>query len=108
MKGTLPRGKDSEEDERLKKWLSSDPKNRAENLMIVDLLRNDISRISKVGSVHVPELFTVETYETVLQMVSEVRASLLDHLSIRDLFTALFPLWFNYRCAKNSCNGSYT
>jgi len=91
MKGTLPRGKDSEEDERLKKWLSSDPKNRAENLMIVDLLRNDISRISKVGSVHVPELFTVETYETVLQMVSEVRASLLDHLSIRDLFTALFP-----------------
>ena len=91
MKGTLPRGKNAQEDESLKRWLSSDPKNRAENLMIVDLLRNDISKISKVGSVHVPELFTVETYETVLQMVSEVRASLLDHLSIKDLFTALFP-----------------
>ena len=91
MKGTLPRGKNAQEDENLKKWLSNDPKNRAENLMIVDLLRNDISRISKVGSVHVPELFTVETYETVLQMVSEVRAKLLDQLSIKDLFTALFP-----------------
>ena len=91
MKGTLPRGKNAQEDESLKRWLSTDPKNRAENLMIVDLLRNDISRISKVGSVHVPELFTVETYETVLQMVSEVRAKLLDKLSIKDLFTALFP-----------------
>ena len=91
MKGTLPRGKNKQEDDELKNWLSNDPKNRAENLMIVDLLRNDISRIAKVGSVHVPELFTVETYETVLQMISEVRAKLLDRLSIKDLFTALFP-----------------
>jgi len=91
MKGTVPRGDDASADDDLVAWLASDPKNRAENLMIVDLLRNDISRVSEVGSVHVPELFTVETYATVHQMVSEVRAKLLDGLSIGDLFTALFP-----------------
>ncbi len=91
MKGTVPRGKDAGEDAELVAWLASDPKNRAENLMIVDLLRNDISRVSEIGSVHVPELFTVESYATVHQMVSEVRAQLLDGLSIGDLFTALFP-----------------
>lgn len=91
MKGTVPRGKDASEDAELVAWLASDPKNRAENLMIVDLLRNDISRVSEIGSVHVPELFTVESYATVHQMVSEVRAQLLDGLSISDLFTALFP-----------------
>jgi para-aminobenzoate synthetase component 1 len=91
MKGTVPRGADAGEDAELVAWLASDPKNRAENLMIVDLLRNDISRVAQVGSVHVPELFTVETYATVHQMVSEVRATLLDGLSIGDLFTALFP-----------------
>jgi para-aminobenzoate synthetase component 1 len=91
MKGTVPRGEDAAEDAKLVAWLASDPKNRAENLMIVDLLRNDISRVSEIGSVHVPELFTVESYATVHQMVSEVRAKLLDGLSIADLFTALFP-----------------
>ena len=91
MKGTVPRGKDAAEDASLVEWLSSDPKNRAENLMIVDLLRNDISRVSEIGSVHVPELFTVESYATVHQMVSEVRAKLLDGLNISDLFQALFP-----------------
>lgn len=91
MKGTVPRGKDAAEDADLIAWLASDPKNRAENLMIVDLLRNDISRVSEIGSVHVPELFTVESYATVHQMVSEVRAKLLDGLTIGDLFAALFP-----------------
>lgn len=91
MKGTVPRGKDAAEDEKLIEWLAADPKNRAENLMIVDLLRNDISRVSEIGSVHVPELFTVESYATVHQMVSEVRAKLLEGLSIGDLFAALFP-----------------
>jgi para-aminobenzoate synthetase component 1 len=91
MKGTVPRGKDAAEDAQLATWLAQDPKNRAENLMIVDLLRNDISRVSEIGSVHVPELFTVETYATVHQMVSEVRAKLLDGLSIGELFKALFP-----------------
>ena len=91
MKGTVPRGKDACEDAKLIDWLTNDPKNRAENLMIVDLLRNDISRVATLGSVHVPELFTVESYKTVHQMVSEVRATLLNDLSIFDLFKALYP-----------------
>jgi len=59
--------------------------------MIVDLLRNDISRITEVGTLHVPKLFDVETYPTVHQMVSHVRAKLLPDLTIGDIFAALFP-----------------
>ncbi len=91
MKGTVPRGNSQAEDDELVAFLGSDPKNRAENLMIVDLLRNDISRIAKVGSVKVPELFTVETYATVHQMTSLVRAELLDDVTVGDMFHALFP-----------------
>jgi para-aminobenzoate synthetase component 1 len=91
MKGTAPRGKTVEEDERLKRFLMNDPKNQAENRMIVDLLRNDISLISEVGSLDVPELFRVESYATVHQMVSRVRAKLLPGLSIQRIFAALFP-----------------
>jgi para-aminobenzoate synthetase component I len=91
MKGTAPRGANQLEDRRLKKFLRNDPKNQAENRMIVDLLRNDVSRISEVGTLDVPELFHVETYPTVHQMVSTVRARLLPHLRIADIFAALFP-----------------
>ncbi len=91
MKGTVPRGNSQAEDDELVAFLGSDPKNRAENLMIVDLLRNDISRIAKVGSVKVPELFTVETYATVHQMTSLVRAELLEDVTVSDMFHALFP-----------------
>ncbi|MBN9078656.1 MAG: aminodeoxychorismate synthase component I [Rhizobiales bacterium] len=91
MKGTAPRGKTVEEDEQLKRFLMNDPKNQAENRMIVDLLRNDISLISEVGSLDVPELFRVESYATVHQMVSRVRAKLLPGLSIQRIFAALFP-----------------
>ncbi len=91
MKGTVPRGHSQAEDDELVAFLGSDPKNRAENLMIVDMLRNDISRIAKVGSVKVPELFTVETYATVHQMTSLVRAELLDDVTVGDMFHALFP-----------------
>ena len=91
MKGTVPRGNSQAEDDELVAFLGSDPKNRAENLMIVDLLRNDISRIAKVGSVKVPELFTVETYATVHQMTSLVQAELLDDITVSDMFHALFP-----------------
>ncbi|MCO0638270.1 chorismate-binding protein, partial [Lutimaribacter sp. EGI FJ00014] len=76
MKGTMARGKTVEEDATLKETLRNDPKNQAENRMIVDLLRNDISRISEVGTLDVPELFHVETYPTVHQMISRVRAKL--------------------------------
>jgi para-aminobenzoate synthetase component I len=91
MKGTVPRGATQAEDEALVAYLSTDPKNRAENLMIVDLLRNDISRIAKLGSVEVPELFTVETYATVHQLTSLVRAQLQSGVSVADMFAALFP-----------------
>jgi para-aminobenzoate synthetase component 1 len=91
MKGTARRGKTPEEDEALRKGLKGDAKNQAENRMIVDLLRNDISRITTVGSLHVPELFAVETYPSLHQMISRIRAKLLPGLTIRDLLAALFP-----------------
>ncbi|TPJ44221.1 aminodeoxychorismate synthase component I [Mesorhizobium sp. B2-5-13] len=91
MKGTAPRGATRDEDERQKNFLRNDEKNQAENRMIVDLLRNDISLISEVGTLEVPELFRIETYPTVHQMVSDVRAQLLPGLSIRQIFAALFP-----------------
>ncbi|CCV05514.1 conserved hypothetical protein [Mesorhizobium metallidurans STM 2683] len=91
MKGTAPRGATRAEDKRLKAFLSNDEKNQAENRMIVDLLRNDISLISEVGTLEVPELFRIETYPTVHQMVSRVRARLLPGLTIREVFAALFP-----------------
>jgi para-aminobenzoate synthetase component 1 len=91
MKGTAPRGKTPDEDRRLREFLQNDPKNQAENRMIVDLLRNDISLISKVGTLDVPELFRIESYPTVYQMVSRVRAKLLPDLTIARVFAALFP-----------------
>ena len=91
MKGTQPRGDDPIEDERCRSFLSSDEKNRAENLMIVDLLRNDISRVALAGSVKVPELFRVETYATVHQMVSLVQARLHPGVGLSNILTALFP-----------------
>ncbi|MFV2053477.1 aminodeoxychorismate synthase component I [Aliiroseovarius sp. YM-037] len=91
MKGTVARGLTEAEDVARKEWLRNDIKNRAENLMIVDLLRNDISRVAEVGSVEVPELFKVQTYTTVHQMVSRVVAQLLPDVGLGDLFRALFP-----------------
>ena len=91
MKGTAPRGATNAEDARLKAFLRNDEKNQAENRMIVDLLRNDISLISEVGTLEVPELFRIESYPTVHQMVSRVRAKLLPDLGIRQIFAALFP-----------------
>ena len=91
MKGTAPRGATREEDEAQREFLRNDPKNQAENRMIVDLLRNDISRISEVGTLDVPELFRVETYATVHQMVSRVRARLMPGLTLARIFAALFP-----------------
>jgi len=91
MKGTAARGASQAEDEASRQALRDDPKNQAENRMIVDLLRNDISLISEVGTLDVPRLFDVETYPTLHTMVSRVRAKLLPDLSIRDVFAALFP-----------------
>jgi para-aminobenzoate synthetase/4-amino-4-deoxychorismate lyase len=91
MKGTAPRGRNRTEDTKIADWLRQDEKNRAENLMIVDLLRNDLGRIAEIGSVKVPEIFTVETYRTLFQMTSTVVGELLPGLSYYDIFKALFP-----------------
>ncbi len=91
MKGTARRGRDRDEDRRLTQRLRSSSKERAENVMIVDLMRNDIGRIAEIGSVEVPALFTVERYETVLQMTSDVTARLRPGTGLLELFRALFP-----------------
>lgn len=91
IKGTLPRGATPEEDERLKHELQNSKKDRSELLMIVDLERNDLSRVAKTGSVEVPELFVIESYATVHHLVSTVTAELRDDLTIVDLLEASFP-----------------
>lgn len=91
MKGTAPRGLTAEADAAIIAEMREDEKTQAENRMIVDLLRNDISRITEVGTLTVPKLFEIETYPTVHQMVSHVRARLLPHIPVGDIFAALFP-----------------
>ncbi|RMF12159.1 MAG: aminodeoxychorismate synthase component I [Alphaproteobacteria bacterium] len=91
MKGTMPRGRTPAEDDEAARSLATDPKSRAENLMIVDLLRNDLSRIAKAGSVKVPELFAVERYRTLLQMTSTITAQVDRDLSMAALLRSLFP-----------------
>ncbi len=91
MKGTAPRDADPARDKRLRSQLRSSPKNRAENLMIVDLLRNDLSRISMIGSVRVPRLYDVQTYATLHQMVSVVEGRLHPGTRFGTLIRALFP-----------------
>ncbi|WP_198945078.1 chorismate-binding protein, partial [Brevirhabdus pacifica] len=91
MKGTRPRHDDPARDARLRQELRDSIKDRAENLMIVDLMRNDLSRFSKVGSVRVPGLFEVETYATVHQMVSRVTGELRAGTGLADIMRALFP-----------------
>jgi para-aminobenzoate synthetase component 1 len=91
MKGTAPRDADPVRDGELVEELRASEKGQAENLMIVDLLRNDISRVAKVGSVKVPKLFAVETYATLHQMVSTVVGDLVEAPSMAGVMAALFP-----------------
>ena len=91
MKGTATRGTDAIADAEAVAILQADPKQRAENLMIVDLLRNDLSRIAVAGSVAVPELFHVETYPTIHQMTSTITARLRAGLGAADVISAIFP-----------------
>jgi para-aminobenzoate synthetase/4-amino-4-deoxychorismate lyase len=91
MKGTRPRGRWEAEDDALAAELLASPKERAENLMIVDLLRNDAGRISRFGSVTVPRLFEAERYETVHQLTSTIRSRTLPGTRLTDVFRALFP-----------------
>ena len=91
MKGTMPRGKNSVEDQLNYEKLMYSHKDRAENVMIVDLLRNDMSRISKTGTIEVYKLFFIETYQTVYQMTSMVTGQLEDAISLHSILTAMFP-----------------
>ncbi|WP_296652354.1 aminodeoxychorismate synthase component I [Paraburkholderia sp.] len=95
MKGTAARpadpAADPAADRAAAQFLANDPKNRAENVMIVDLLRNDLSRIAQTGSVRVPALFCVEPYGAVWQMTSTVEANMRAHTTFADMMRALFP-----------------
>ncbi len=91
MKGTARRGASPDADDALTDALRASPKDRAENLMIVDLLRNDLARVAATGSVRVPTLFDAERYETVTQMTSTVAGDLRPDVALGDVLRALFP-----------------
>jgi para-aminobenzoate synthetase/4-amino-4-deoxychorismate lyase len=91
MKGTAARGRDSVRDTAVWRWLSQDPKARAENVMIVDLMRNDLGRVCLPGSIRVPALWTVSPHPTVFQMTSLVRGELRPGVSLTDILAATFP-----------------
>ncbi|MDD3927628.1 MAG: aminodeoxychorismate synthase component I [bacterium] len=91
MKGTARRGRTVAEDEAVAAWLTTDPKSRAENVMIVDLMRNDLGRICRPGSISVPDLFGVERHPTLWQMTSSVEGRLRRDVSLPDIIKALFP-----------------
>lgn len=91
MKGTTRRGLTNQKDLQEATWLEADPKNRAENMMIVDLLRNDMNRISEIGSEHVTHLCQVEQYSTVWQMTSTIESRLRAEIDLIQTFRALFP-----------------
>lgn len=92
IKGTAPRGNNPSEDEQLKKTLLNDPKERAENVMIVDLVRNDLSKIATKNSVNVDELFGIYTFESVHQMISTVSCETDPKLSFSEVLRATFPM----------------
>ncbi|OKI61210.1 aminodeoxychorismate synthase component I [Streptomyces sp. MJM1172] len=91
IKGTVPRSADPVEDEALRASLAASPKTRAENLMIVDLLRNDLGRVCEVGTVHVPRLMVTESYTTVHQLVSTIRGKIRTGTDAVDVVRACFP-----------------
>ncbi len=92
IKGTAPRGVSEEEDVILKSNLANDPKERAENIMIVDLVRNDLSRLASVNSVRVDELCEIYSFETVHQMISSISCDLREGVTFTEILKATFPM----------------
>jgi para-aminobenzoate synthetase component 1 len=92
IKGTAPRGLDEKEDEKIKEQLKNNPKERSENIMIVDLVRNDLSQVAAKSSVKVDELCGIYTFETVHQMISTVSCELREHITFLDILKATFPM----------------
>ncbi len=92
IKGTAPRNKDAKLDDAMKKSLLEDPKERAENVMIVDLVRNDLSKIAEKNSVGVDELFGIYSFETVHQMISTISCEIKDETKFTDIVRATFPM----------------
>jgi para-aminobenzoate synthetase component 1 len=103
IKGTIKRGKDAEEDEILKTQLLYSEKERAENLMIVDLMRNDLSKISEIGSVDVEELFGVYPFAKVHQMISTVISTIKKDVGLKEVFHATFPMGSMTGAPKIKC-----
>ena len=91
MKGTAVRGLSTAADQAQADWLTHSPKNRAENVMIVDMIRNDLGRVAQLGTVRVPQLFQTERFPTLWQMTSTVTADLRPHTTLDAILTALFP-----------------
>lgn len=91
MKGTISKGKTKKEMHKRAKILQNDSKNRSENVMIVDLLRNDLAHIAKAKSIKVARLFEIESYKSLLQMTSTIKAKLRKNVGLLDIFAALFP-----------------
>lgn len=92
IKGTAKRGKNEKEDTDIKKELQANLKERTENVMIVDVARNDLSRIAKKGTVNVDKLYDIESYQQVHQMVSTVSCVLKDNITFEDIINATFPM----------------
>ncbi len=107
IKGTLPRLADPEQDRQQAERLANSAKDQAENLMIVDLLRNDIGRVARPGSVRVPELFVVEPFPAVHHLVSTITAILPPRMFADRITARLFPRRVNYWCPQGPSNGNY-
>ena len=108
LAGTRPRGKSALEDSLLEQELLNDEKERAEHIMLVDLARNDIGRVSEPGSIKVSELMTVEKYSHVMHLVTHVQGKLKRSMNMFDALRACFPCRNRFRCTKNKSNANYS
>ena len=104
MKGTASRHADPQRDAQASADLRGSAKEQAENVMIVDLLRNDMGRVAEPGSVQVSGLFEVQALPTVWQMTSTVTARTRPGVGLPELFAALFSVWLGHRCAQGACH----